>query len=754
MRHTSNIAGHPKRIARRFVIYIILISSVITLAMTAIHLTLDYQRDLTSIENSINLIRTSHLQSLVNSVWVEDEQQIRSQLDGLARYSDMEYLSISLNNEVAWSSGNIQSKLILEQHIPLIQLYRGKNINIGELHVVASIDAVVTRLIDKAVVILFSNALQIFFVAGFIFLLFHYLVARHLQTLSKWARSYCLTDGFIPIMLDRPSHKNGDISDEFDAVVGAMNDMQKSITNSYEKLQDIANGSQQRLRLHLQNTPLAAITWDAQFRCTDWNKSAENIFGYSREEALGSYGAELLVSEDMRDEINAYFDALKNLMGESHNVNKNITKQGKSILCEWFNTPLIGGDGKCIGIASLAQDITAQHDAEKKIIAAKEEAELANAAKSQFLSRMSHELRTPLNAILGFGQLLEEDDGSLNLETRKQYTKTMMNSGWHLLNLVEDVLDLASIEANKLELSMDTINTVAIIHECVNTMLPLAQDRNITLENTEYLNCDGCSVKADALRLKQVLLNLISNAVKYNREGGSVSVTCEKMDTSCGRICVTDTGTGISKENQDALFEPFSRLYLDTYALKGTGIGLSITKHLTELMGGSIGMDSQPGKGSTFWIELELDQQTGSECEAKVSVAKDESATEQCYTLLYVEDSPSHIQLLQAIVDTIPNISFLTAHTPLLGLELAAAHNPDLIILDICLPGMDGYKVLSKLQEHETLRDTPVIAMSSNAMPHEVEKGLRAGFRRYLTKPIKVTEFKKAINELLVDSAI
>ncbi len=452
---------------------------------------------------------------------------------------------------------------------------------------------------------------------------------------------------------------------------------------------------------------------------------------------------------------------------------------GKAGLAACWSEPILDSEGKVLGIvciyhttpcvpvergislikyaANLAGIAIQRKHEEQAIITARVEAERANAAKSQFLSRMSHELRTPLNAILGFAQLLEIGQGEISPEIQKDHVEHILNSGWHLLNLVDDVLDLAKIEANRLELSMDTLNTDIIIRECMDTMLPLALDRNITLEHTENVNCEGCAVKADILRLRQVLLNLLSNAVKYNHEGGSVTVTCQETDSGYARITVTDTGSGITKEDQASLFEPFSRLYLKTYARQGTGIGLSISKLLVELMGGSIGIESQSGKGSTFWVELELSQQTESECEAKapvVHIARDQASTEQHHTLLYIEDSPSHVKLLGAIVENMSNISLLTAHTPQLGLELATVHKPDLIILDICLPGMDGYEVLSKLQEHETLHHTPVVAMSANAMSHEINKGLHAGFRRYLTKPINVNEFKKALNELLLDSVV
>lgn len=408
------------------------------------------------------------------------------------------------------------------------------------------------------------------------------------------------------------------------------------------------------------------------------------------------------------------------------------------------------------GILVSMLDISDRKHAEQRLVVAMKQARDANKAKSQFLARMSHEFRTPLNSILGFAQLLESEMGTVSPEIQISHIKQILNSGWYLLNLVNDVLDLASIEANKLELFIDTINTAGLIHECVDIMKPLAQDRNITIVYTDNVNCDGCTVKADALRLKQVLLNIISNAIKYNREGGSVTVNCQQTDANHGRFSVTDTGPGIAEEDQATIFEPFNRLYLNTYAAQGTGIGLAITKQLVELMGGSIGIKSQPGIGSTFWVELELADQTASECEVTTPVApidNDKSITKgQYHTLLYVEDSPSHIQLLEAIIKSMPDIRLLTAHTPKLGMELAAKHKPDMIILDICLPGMDGYELLDKLQKNEALHTTPVIAMSANAMPNEIEKGLRAGFRRYLTKPINVSEFKKVVAEVLADN--
>jgi two-component system sensor histidine kinase/response regulator len=260
--------------------------------------------------------------------------------------------------------------------------------------------------------------------------------------------------------------------------------------------------------------------------------------------------------------------------------------------------------------------------------------------------------------------------------------------------------------------------------------------------------CETAYVVADRIRLKQVLLNLLSNAVKYNRDGGRISVSCEPLANHHLLIKVTDTGAGIEPQDIPHLFEPFSRLYLSTYAKDGTGIGLTIAKQLVERMGGRIGVDSEPGRGSTFWIELPQSDNPPTAIPSETRAISSQNS-EHRHKILYIEDSPSHVTLVERILDDEPGIALITAASPQSGLELASSHNPDLILLDIDLPSMDGFEVYERLQAGEDTASIPVVALSANALRADIDKALRAGFSYYLTKPIKIMEFKQIVHSVL-----
>ncbi|MES2261101.1 MAG: ATP-binding protein [Pseudomonadota bacterium] len=381
---------------------------------------------------------------------------------------------------------------------------------------------------------------------------------------------------------------------------------------------------------------------------------------------------------------------------------------------------------------------------------AMEEAKSANQAKSAFLSSMSHELRTPLNAILGFAQILTSDKLPSTLVQKKEFANHILKSGRHLLTLINEILDLAKIESGAVALSMEPVALDEILQECHSMTGPLAGNRGIRL-----LFPEACQINvvADRTRLKQILLNLLSNAIKYNRDGGAVVVDCSMSAPNMVRMSVQDTGMGLKPEQLAMLFQPFNRLGQESGAEEGTGIGLVVTKRLVELMGGVIGVSSSQGVGSMFWIEMRatvpLPSLLVSEAGKALSVASALPLRETPLTLLYVEDNPANLKLVEEIIRFRPDLRLLSAPDGHLGVELARAHRPEIILMDINLPSVNGYDALKLLRGDPLTSHIPVIALTANAMPRDVEKGLNAGFFRYLIKPINIDEFTEAINSTI-----
>lgn len=391
-----------------------------------------------------------------------------------------------------------------------------------------------------------------------------------------------------------------------------------------------------------------------------------------------------------------------------------------------------------------------RYNNQKELVIAKNEAIKANEAKSDFLSSMSHELRTPLNVILGFGELLEmtsKDDKT------KDYVVEITKAGNHLLNIINDILDLSAIESGKLHLSIEKVSLSEVYGECLSLMTPLADKRDIRITGSEIQNSEYI-VEADYMRLKQVFLNLLSNAIKYNRTGGSIYINSESRSENILRITISDTGMGMSTESQQQLFQEFNRIGAQTTNIEGTGIGLVITKRLVELMKGKIGVESKEGKGTSFWVEFKK-----SEEEIATNIAKghelsamynsDQVLPENTKTILYIEDNPANLRLTTEIIDKYSSHELISAPDGRLGLELAVSQKPDIILLDINLPGLDGFEVLKKLKENDVTKNIPVIAVSANAMRNDIDKGNRAGFDDYVTKPIVVKQLLNAITKAL-----
>ena len=405
--------------------------------------------------------------------------------------------------------------------------------------------------------------------------------------------------------------------------------------------------------------------------------------------------------------------------------------------------PVVDEDGKPIYLLGISEDITDRKQANDAVHAARVEAERANRAKTEFLSRMSHELRTPLNAILGFSQLLEMDELSADQRENVAY---ISQAGRHLLQLINEVLDISRIESGQISISREPVAIDEVLHEVMALVRPLADARRIELAIPEAQ--PGTFVLADRQRLNQVLLNLLSNAVKYNRDGGTIRVETGPANDGMLRISISDTGYGIAPEHRDRLFRPFDRLGAERSSVEGTGMGLALSKGLVEAMAGSIGVDSVVDVGSSFWIELALAESPVDRYERTFDAGAGAPAGPTSLLILQIDDNASNVRLVERIVSRRPGTELLSAAQGKLGLELARRHRPGLILLDLHLPDMAGDEVLRQLRAHRDTRDVPVVVLSADAEGGRHERLMAAGAFGYLDKPLDVGDFLAIVDRL------
>jgi len=520
--------------------------------------------------------------------------------------------------------------------------------------------------------------------------------------------------------------------------------------------------SEQRYRILMDTAPDAIYI------------NQEGIFTYLNPAALRLFGARdagVLLGTRVLDRIHAkdhdlVRERMRILTEERRAVpaleEKFIRMDGTTVDVEVTAAPY--SDDVETGMQVIVRDITERKRAEEalqrlneeleerveqrtiELVAARYEAERSSRAKSEFLSRMSHELRTPLNAILGFGQLLELE---LRNPEQADNVKEILHAGQHLLELINEVLDLARIESGKFTVSKEPVPLMPLIGDCLTLIRPQAEARGIRIVEAGR-DC-GEHVRADRVRLKQVLLNLLSNAVKYNRDGGEIGIACVDQGEAI-LVRISDTGAGLTPEQQGRLFVAFERLDADQHAVEGSGIGLALSKRLVELMDGEIGVESTAGLGSTFWVRLPTSDGHPEPAHPTTGTATLEpprSVNLQLWDVLCIEDNPANLRLIERILARRPDVRLLTASAPGLGLELAAAHRPALILLDINLPDMDGYDVMNCLREHPATRDIPVVAISANAMPKDLARGKAAGFADYLTKPLDVDRLLRVVDDVI-----
>lgn len=508
--------------------------------------------------------------------------------------------------------------------------------------------------------------------------------------------------------------------------------------------------SEERFRRGQNYANIGTWEWNIETGELFWSERIAPLFGYGVGELETTYENFLAaVHPDDRQYVVDSVNACVERAVEYNIEHRVIWPDGNIIWVREAGDVVRNENGSPLKMLGVVQDITRRKQAETEVLLARDEAERANRAKSDFLARMSHELRTPLNAILGFGQLMGSDPGDPLSLSQQENVDQILKAGWHLLDLINEVLDLAKIESGNIDISIEDVGVVEILNDCLGTISPLAEQRGIVLVSE---GCDTLrfAVHADRTRLKQVLLNLLSNAIKYNRENGQVTVRCGAPDAGRLRVGITDEGIGLTAEQQENLFQPFNRLDAENSEIEGSGIGLIIARHMVELMGGAIGVESESGRGSTFWIELNLGQSlllpAVEDQGAHIAPAQESLVR---HRVLYIEDNPANLKLVAQILTKRMDFDLVTAHTGDLGLELARKHCPELIILDTNLPGMDGFELRGRLRQFDETRDIPVVALSANALPHDIERALKADFQDYLTKPIEIDKLLAVVDKVI-----
>lgn len=767
---------HGNGLARRVLVLVVLFSSAITGLITAAELYGSYRRDLRAIDSAFEFVGSNYLPSLANSVWNVDDVQVQSQLDALVSLPDVEYIAILEDGRVRWHAGRAASVRTKEMRIALVRRVAAVPQRIGEVRIVASVDRVLARVWTRLAEVLLANGVKTALVAVFLLLCFQLLVTQHLARLAGYVRGIdpeMTHADRPPLQLDRPLRGRWR-PDILDTVVDAINGLVASLQRARRQLvlsQAELAESEARLRLGLEAAGAGLWDWDVAGARVYLGAGCLQLLGCEASaEAAGPQQHDLafwqsLTHPDDLDEVQrllrAHFDDAR--PGARFLAEMRLRRDDGS----WRWTAWRGrvvqrdADGRAVRAIGTVADIHQRKSAEEALRElnrqledrvrertlaleqARDEAQRASQAKSDFLSRMSHELRTPMNAILGFSQLLAMGE---NPPKQQRWIGEIQHAGEHLLKLIDELLDLSRIEVGKLKVTLAPVPLLPLIDEAlgiVQAAMPQAVPRfQRRIDATPH-----CTALADPVRLKQILVNLLTNALKYAPGDSPIVVSLQPAAQGARvRLAVTDQGLGLPPDRLDRLFRPFERLGREDTAIEGTGVGLSLSKRLAELMDCELGVDSQLGRGSSFWLELPLADDTVPADAAAAPAGAEAGA--RGLRVLYVEDNPTNRALMDAWFNDRPPWHLALAEDGESGLRQALAQPPDAILLDLHLPGLDGYGVLRALRADARTAALPVIAVTADAKPEDRAQGLAAGFDGYITKPVMFDELAVLLRSL------
>ena len=731
----------------------------------------NYHNATTRLHEQIRQIAQFQSSTLSVPVWNFDEQSIRLAMSTLA--NNTHFISGTLLDDYGHVLEHV-GKENIEPNTPELKVTRDIIFSgseraevVGKLILVFDdehvLDQAMERLIfDSFILILLAASL-----VGGTFFASQRLIGKPLDLLLKGIRRAKAGDDYQAITWQS--------TDEFGQVISSFNDMMSHQVETDAALRAARNAAveaEARVKDAIENISEAFVLFDNKKNLVLSNTRFKDFYEYSEEDIEPGIDYNRLIELDIErgvvpavDHFGRSYNDLRSAYNwdTSGSIEVALT-DGRHLLIR--ERPTHAG-----GRVGIQTDITEIKRAERELRRARDElehrveerthelqaattdAKKANRAKSEFLSRMSHELRTPLNGILGFAQLLLMDQRHPLSDKQSEYIEHVLKAGNLLLELINEVLDLAKIESGRISLSIENINPNTVVNECTDMIEAYASEQNIEITRTSA-DAPTHYVTGDFTRLKQVLSNLLSNAIKYNVSNGKVALDSSSGPKGFWRYTVTDTGYGIEEENQELLFQPFNRLNAENTDIEGTGIGLTITKHLIEIMGGSIGVKSTLGEGSVFWVDIPLSEE---EIISDMPQIADDTQhapkrLDGVKTILYVEDNPANMRLMRELLTQLPRTNFVEAGTAEEGLELIRQDKPDLVLMDINLPGIDGFEAFEVMRDDEYLCDIPVIALTANAMPREVDRGRELGFKAYLTKPIDVASTLAEITRVLEES--